>query len=83
MSEQKSNPVIDALFAAFTGAIIKEIPALSEKAIHAIFHKHKKAIVNAAVPVTEEVAKAASGCNCQPGEICDPRTNKCITDPGV
>ncbi len=60
MSEQKSNPIIDALFAAFAGAIIKEIPALSEKAIHAIFHKHKKEIVNAAVPVTEDMAATLS-----------------------
>lgn len=60
MSEQKSNPIIDALLAAFAGAIIKEIPALSEKAIHAIFHKHKKDIISAAVPVTEEEAQALS-----------------------
>jgi hypothetical protein len=78
MSDQKSNPILDAFFAGLAGIVIKEIPQLAESAVKAILHKHAKTIAEAAVPITEEVVAKL----CPAGYIRDPQTGECVKDPG-
>lgn len=74
METENKNPW-DALLKALVGAIVAEIPALAESALHAIFDKHRDVIVKAATPVT-----ANDIIPCDPGYTRDA-SGKCVKDP--
>lgn len=76
MSEQNQTPnPLESLLKVLVGAVIAEIPQLAEKAVHAIFDKHKDKIAEAATDVTaDDIHPCARGYSWNGTE--------CVPDPG-